>query len=67
MTGALTGTFDPLDTACAINTLRHSLTLPSDSSLIDLTIYQQGYAIAPGANPLGLVLSNGIAWTIQGA
>jgi hypothetical protein len=41
-----------------------SLTIPTDVTLGGNTIYPQAIAIAPGMNQLGVVLSNGLAWTL---
>lgn len=45
----------------------YSLTVPNWPGLIGLKIYLQGWADAPGANPGGLVVSNGIEWVIGGS
>lgn len=39
-----------------------SLAIPQSPLLVGVSIYLQGYAVAPGANPLGVIVSNGIAW-----
>lgn len=38
--------------------LRWSLTIPTTSSLIGMSFYNQALVLAPGANPLGALLSN---------
>lgn len=45
-------------------TLRFALPVPNAQSLLGSAIYLQAYAYAPGANPLELVVSNGVAWTL---
>lgn len=45
-------------------TLRFTLLLPNSQSLLGTPIFLQAYAFAPGANPLEVVVSNGVAWTI---
>lgn len=38
--------------------------IPSLSSLIGLHLYLQGWALAPGMNPAGVITSNGLDWGI---
>ena len=38
--------------------------IPNDVVWMGLRLYLQSYFLAPGANPLGVVTSNGIEWTI---
>ena len=42
----------------------YTLTIPYWVGLIGLPIYLQGWAGAPGANPGGLIVSNGVEWVI---
>lgn len=37
-----------------------SLPLPNDASLVDLEVFAQAYALAPGSNPFGLLTSNAL-------
>jgi hypothetical protein len=41
-----------------------SLTLPNDSVLMGSRIYAQAFSLAPSANPLQVIASNGIEWSI---
>lgn len=41
-----------------------SLNIPYDVSLLDLDLYLQGVALAPGQNEAWLVLSNGMHWRV---
>jgi len=45
-------------------TATYGLPLPFWASLIDVHIYLQGYAWAPGMNPASIILSNGLDWQI---
>ena len=45
-------------------TATFSLPLPNWGSLIGVPLYLQGWAPAPGANPAGVIVSNGIEWFI---
>ncbi len=47
------------------STLRFSLAIPAQAGLTGAHIYAQAYAFAPGANPLQIIASNGIDWTIS--
>lgn len=38
--------------------------VPNSSGLIGVHVYLQGYALAPGANPGNVILSNGLDWLI---
>ncbi|MEM7205775.1 MAG: hypothetical protein AAF628_36310 [Planctomycetota bacterium] len=49
------------------STMRYSLAVPNNPALIDASLYLQAFAVAPMENPLGLIVSNGIAWTFDGA
>ena len=40
------------------------LAIPSAPNLLGLHVYIQAYALAPGANPLQIIISNGIDWVI---
>lgn len=51
-------------TAQTSSTLRFNLPLPNSQSLLGTPVFLQAYAFAPGANPLEVVVSNGLAWTI---
>ena len=42
---------------------RHTFAVPSQSWCLGLTVYVQPFAPAPGANPTGLVVGNGVAYT----
>lgn len=44
-------------------TARHTLAVPSQPWCLGLTVYVQPFAPAPGANPTGLVVGNGVAYT----
>lgn len=41
-----------------------SLPIPNDPGLVDLRVFLQGWALAPGANPGQVVVSNGVDWSI---
>lgn len=45
-------------------TATYSLALPNWSGLLGLRVYLQGWAPAPGANPAGVIVSNGLEWQI---
>ena len=45
-------------------TANFSVPLPSITGLIGLQVYLQGWAVAPGANPRGAIVSNGVSWLI---
>ena len=51
-------------TQLTAGTARYTLNVPNDPGLTDASIYLQAYSLAPGQNALGVILSNGIAWTI---
>lgn len=38
--------------------------IPFDAALVGARIYLQGYCLAPGANTLGVIMSNGIEWQL---
>ncbi len=42
----------------------YSLPIPLWSSLLGVHVYLQGLAVAPGVNPAGLIVSNGLDWQI---
>jgi len=46
------------------STLSFSLSIPNVPGLIGLHLYLQAYAFAPGANPLQIIISNGIDWRL---
>ncbi|MEC7583116.1 MAG: hypothetical protein VYE77_02250, partial [Planctomycetota bacterium] len=45
-------------------TATFSLPLPGITGLIGVQLYLQGWAVAPGANPSGTIVSNGVSWLI---
>lgn len=45
-------------------TLRFAMPLPNVTSLLGASVYLQSYAFAPGVNPLEIVVSNAVAWTL---
>ena len=49
------------------STLSFSLAIPNAPSLIGLHLYLQAYALAPGVNPLQIIISNGIDWSLGNA
>lgn len=49
-------------TPATATTLDFALTLPNQFALLGAHVYLQAYAIAPGANPMQIVVSNGIDW-----
>jgi hypothetical protein len=46
------------------NSAQHIFSIPNSTQLVGLTIYTQAWASRPGANPAGIVVSNGVAMTI---
>ena len=50
-------------TALGATTAQHTLAVPSQPWCLGLTVYVQPFAPAPGANPAGLVVGNGVAYT----
>jgi len=44
------------------STLAFSLAIPNVPSLLGSHVYMQAYALAPGVNPLQIIISNGIDW-----
>jgi hypothetical protein len=40
------------------------LPLPFQFSLIDVHVYLQAWAVAPGMNPANIIVSNGLDWLI---
>jgi hypothetical protein len=46
------------------STLSFSLTIPNVPSLLGSHVYAQAYGFAPGANPLQIIISNGIDWLL---
>ncbi|MFO1078521.1 MAG: kelch repeat-containing protein [Planctomycetota bacterium] len=44
-------------------TATHSFAVPALPSIAGWTVYLQGYALAPGSNPAGILTSNGLALT----
>jgi len=51
-------------TAGAPGTLDFSYPIPTDATLLGAHAYLQAYCFAPAANPLQIIVSNGIDWTI---
>ena len=51
-------------TSTGVGTATFSVPLPNFRGLIGLRLYLQGWAIAPGYNPGGAIVSNGLAWLI---
>ncbi|MFY9343405.1 MAG: kelch repeat-containing protein [Planctomycetota bacterium] len=45
-------------------TATYALPVPLLASLIERHIYLQGWTVAPGANPAGIIVSNGLDWHI---
>ena len=54
----------PVSAGLSSTTLRFDLAIPYDVTWLGLPLYLQGYCVAPGANPIGVIVSNGIEWTI---
>ena len=46
------------------STLSFSLAVPNVLTLIGSHVYMQAYALAPGVNPLQVIISNGINWLL---
>jgi photosystem II stability/assembly factor-like uncharacterized protein len=42
----------------------YSLSLPNWGGLLGVHLYLQGWAVAPGANPANVTVSNGVEWVI---
>jgi len=42
----------------------YALAIPNLTSVVGLSLYLQGYALAPQANPANVIVSNGLGWTI---
>jgi hypothetical protein len=51
-------------TPTGVGTATFSVPLPNNIGLLGLRLYLQGWAIAPGYNPGGAIVSNGLAWRI---
>lgn len=51
-------------TSTGPGTASYSLSVPFLSSLLGLRIYLQGWAVAPGMNPAGIIVSNGLDWQV---
>jgi hypothetical protein len=51
-------------TSTGVGTATFSVPLPNFRGLIGLQLYLQGWAIAPGYNPGGAIVSNGLEWLI---
>lgn len=45
------------------STLSFGLSLPNLQALLGMTVFLQAYAVAPGQNATGFVVSNGVVWT----
>ena len=54
----------PVTVLPATGNLQFQLAIPNDALWLGLNLYLQSYYVAPGANPLGVVVSNGIQWTV---
>jgi hypothetical protein len=46
------------------SSLEFSLSIPNVPSVVGFRCYLQSYAFAPGQNPLSIIVSNGIEWTV---
>ncbi|MFT4843566.1 MAG: hypothetical protein ACI90M_004046, partial [Candidatus Azotimanducaceae bacterium] len=44
--------------------MRFHVEIPEDNSLAGVDMFLQAYSMAPGANALGMVTSNGLKWTL---
>lgn len=44
----------------SLTTAQHSFLIPNDTSLLDLEVFMQAWTLAPGFNPLGVAMSNGL-------
>jgi len=47
-------------------TLRFAYDIPNQPTLMGVYVYIQAYCFAPGANPLQIIISNGIEWRLGG-
>ena len=54
----------PVSTGPATGTLRYDVAIPNSSIWFGVKFYAQAFCLAPGANALGVITSNGIEWTI---
>jgi hypothetical protein len=45
----------------------YGLPLPNWGGLLGQSLYLQGWAVAPGVNPIGVIVSNGVEWFIGNA
>ncbi|MFK7743098.1 MAG: hypothetical protein AB8H80_22480 [Planctomycetota bacterium] len=52
-------------TPLTASTMQYSLAVPNVASLVDAKVYVQAFAVAPGVNAAGLIVSNGIEWKIS--
>ena len=41
-----------------------SITLPSDPAFVGVHVYTQAFSLAPGANALEVIASNGVDWLV---
>jgi len=48
----------------SFSTAQHSLAIPHDVALLGLHLYLQAWSVAPGFNPLGIAMSNGVELAI---
>ena len=51
-------------TSTSFSTARHSLAIPFDATLIGVLVYLQAWTLAPGFNPVGVKMSNGVELVI---
>ncbi len=51
-------------TATGSTTASYSLQIPNAGNLIGVHLYLQAWAVAPGANPANIIVSNGLDWLI---
>ncbi|MFY9344334.1 MAG: hypothetical protein WAT39_17715 [Planctomycetota bacterium] len=51
-------------TPVGAGTLQFGYPVPGDLGLLGAHVYLQAYCLAPGTNPLGVIVSNGIDWLI---
>ena len=54
----------PISAGSIPNTLQFNLAIPPSSIWLAVKLYLQAWAPAPGANPAGVITSNGIEWTL---
>jgi hypothetical protein len=51
-------------TSTGVGTATFSVPIPNNTDLLAARLYLQGWAIAPGYNPGGAIVSNGLEWLI---